>query len=76
MKPMDPATPPSSPAPNSADLYAALNVEPTDHVGGHRFIHVIGTSVFVDTQLADESWGRHVVGIVEGEAWWGGRRAA
>jgi NAD+ diphosphatase len=70
MLPMDPATPPSSPAPNSADLYAALNVEPTGHVGGHRFIHVVGTSVFVDTQLADQSWERHVVGIVEGDAWW------
>lgn len=56
--------------PNSADLYAALNVEPTNHVGGHRFIHVIGTSVFVDNQIADESWNRHVVGIVDGEAWW------
>ena len=41
---------------HSADLYAALNVEPTDHVGGHRYIHVIGASVFVDTELADESW--------------------
>lgn len=61
---------PHAPHPNSAELYAALNVVPIDHAGGHRFIHVIGTSVFVDTHLADESWTRHVVGIVEGEAWW------
>ena len=56
--------------PNSADLYAALNTAPSDHAGGHRYIHVIGTSVFVDTELADNSWERHVVGIVEGDAWW------
>ena len=61
---------PAAPHPNSADLYAALNVEPTDHGGGHRYIHVIGTSVFVDTELADESWERHVIGVVEGDAWW------
>ena len=66
MHPMDPA----APLPNSADLYAALNVEPTGHSGGHRYIHVIGTSVFVDTELADESWERHVIGVVEGDAWW------
>jgi NAD+ diphosphatase len=56
--------------PNSADLYAALNVEPTGHGGGHRYIHVIGTSVFVDTELADHSWERHVVGVVGMDAWW------
>jgi NAD+ diphosphatase len=56
--------------PNSADLYAALNTAPSGHAGGHRYIHVIGTSVFVDTELADDSWERHVVGIVEGDAWW------
>jgi NAD+ diphosphatase len=56
--------------PNSADLYAALNTAPSDHAGGHRYVHVIGTSVFVDTELADDSWERHVVGIVEGDAWW------
>ena len=66
MRSMDPAAPP----PNSADLYAALNVEPVGHAGGHRYIHVIGTSVFVDSELADSSWGRHVVGIVDGDAWW------
>jgi len=71
MHPMD-ARPDPLPTslPNSADLYAALNVEPIGHAGGHRYIHVIGTSVFVDTELADSSWGRHVVGIVDGDAWW------
>ncbi|MGB0113817.1 MAG: NAD(+) diphosphatase [Ilumatobacteraceae bacterium] len=61
---------PIAPQPNSADLYAALIAEPADHAGGHRYVHVIGTSVFVDTIVADESWERHIIGIVEGEAWW------
>jgi NAD+ diphosphatase len=56
--------------PNTSELYAPINIEPADHVGGHRYIHVVGTSVFVDTQMADESWTRHVVGVVDGEAWW------
>lgn len=56
--------------PNTADLYAAVNVAPADHAGGHRYIHVIGTSVFVDTEPADGGWERHVVGLVDGEAWW------
>jgi NAD+ diphosphatase len=66
MVPMDPVTPP----PNSSDLYAPLNVEPAEHAGGHRYIHVIGTKVFVDTEVADDGWDRHIVGIVEGDAWW------
>ena len=61
---------PMDPRPHSSDLYAALNSEPSDHAGGHRYIHVIGTSVFVDTEVADDTWERHVVGIVEGDAWW------
>jgi NAD+ diphosphatase len=60
----------AAPFPNSADLYAALNIAPAEHAGGHRFIHVIGTTVFVDTELADESWQRHIVGVVAGDAWW------
>jgi len=61
---------PVAPQPNSADLYAALIAAPTDHAGGHRYIHVIGAKVFVDTTIADESWERHIVGVVDGDAWW------
>ena len=52
--------------PNSSDLYTALNLEPADLSGEQRFIHVIGSTVFVDTIVADNSWGRHIVGVVEG----------
>ena len=55
---------------NTSDLYSPTNAEPDEHGGGRKYIHVVGTSVFVDTLIADESWSRHVVGVVEGEAWW------
>ncbi len=57
-------------SPNSADLYLALNAEPAQATGEQRFIHVIGSTVFVDSVVADDSWGRHVVGVVEGCTWW------
>jgi NAD+ diphosphatase len=56
--------------PYSSDLYTALNVEPSDHDAGHRFVHVVGTRVFVDSECADDRWDRHVVGVVDGDAWW------
>jgi NAD+ diphosphatase len=56
--------------PNSAELYAALNLEPSGHAGEHRFVHVIDAKVFVDSEAADDRWGRHVVGVVDGAAWW------
>jgi NAD+ diphosphatase len=59
-----------APPANSSDLYSPINDEPDGHAGGHKYIHVVGTSIFVDTLIADESWSRHVVGVVEGEAWW------
>jgi NAD+ diphosphatase len=56
--------------PNTSDLYMPVNTEPAEHHGSRRYIHVIGASVFVNDQLADESWERHVIGIVDGVAWW------
>ena len=68
---MAPMTSPDRPSsPNSSDLYSPINIDPVDHLGGHRYIHVIGTSVFIDTEIADDSWDRHVVGVVNGDAWW------
>lgn len=55
--------------PNSSDLYAALSLEPAEHRGGMRYVHVIGSTVFVDSEIADPSWPRHVIGIVDGDAW-------
>lgn len=56
--------------PNTSHLYAPLITAPDDHDGGHRYVHVIGSSVFVDDRPAGDGWTRHVVGIVEGEVWW------
>ncbi len=56
--------------PNTSDHYFPVNDEPAGHEGPRRFVHVIGSTVFVDDQVADDGWTRHVVGVVNGEAWW------
>lgn len=55
---------------NTASLYQPLNDMPQGFSGAHRYVHVIGTSVFVDDRPDDDSWSRHFVGIVEGVGWW------
>lgn len=39
-----------------------------DDLDVHRYVHVIGTSVFADDVPADESWPRHFVGVLDGRA--------
>jgi NAD+ diphosphatase len=34
------------------------------------FVHVVGASVWVDDAPADESWPRHVVGVLDGACWY------
>jgi NAD+ diphosphatase len=55
---------------NTSHLYAPLVVVPDDHAGGHRYVHVIGASVFLDDRPAEEGWVHHVVGVVGGDVWW------
>lgn len=55
---------------NTDDLYQALIAPPAGHAGGHRYVHVIGSTVFVDDRVAEDGWVRHVVGVVAGEVWW------
>lgn len=61
---------PAAAAHNTSDLYAPTNDHPAGHRGVQKYIHVVGSSVFIDTVIADDSWDRHVVGIVQEEAWW------
>lgn len=56
-------------APNTSEHYTPLNSEPPDHSGGRRYVHVIGSKVFIDDRPAEDGWNHHVVGIVEGEMW-------
>ena len=55
---------------NTAALYAPLNEVPADFSGAARYVHVIGSTVFVDDRVEDESWSRHFVGVVDGAGWW------
>ncbi|MCY7300079.1 MAG: hypothetical protein LH616_12815, partial [Ilumatobacteraceae bacterium] len=36
----------------------------------HRYIHVIGSTVFIDDRAADESWSVHFLGMLGDEACW------
>jgi NAD+ diphosphatase len=60
---------PMSQSLNTADHYRALNDEPADHAGERRYVHVIGSKVFVDDRPAEDGWEHHVVGIVGDEMW-------
>ena len=37
----------------------------------HRYVHVVGVNVWVDAEPADAAWGRHFLGLLDGEAMWG-----
>jgi NAD+ diphosphatase len=51
-------------------VFRPMNQAPDDHQGGHRYVHVVKSSVFVDDRPADERWSVHFVGIVDDHAWW------
>lgn len=50
--------------------FRPLVTPPTDHAGEHRYVHVVGSAVFVDDRQADAGWSAHFVGIVDERAWW------
>lgn len=47
-----------------------MNVPPAEHTGEHRYVHVIGATVFVDDRPAEPHWSSHFIGFVEAQAWW------
>src|SRR6056297_3290150 len=55
---------------NTASLYDALNEVPDGFSGARTYINVVGTSVFVDDRVEDDSWATVFVGIVDGVGWW------
>ncbi len=55
---------------NTASLYDALNDVPDGFDGPRRFVHVIGTKVFVDDRNEDDAWPAHFIGVLDGEGWW------
>jgi NAD+ diphosphatase len=36
-----------------------------------RYVHVVGSRVWLDDRPADDAWTQHVVGVIEGECWSG-----
>lgn len=55
---------------NTASLYAALNDLPAGFSGRHRYVNVVGTSVFVDDRVENEEWTALFIGMLDGEGWW------
>ncbi len=54
----------------SVPEFRPLNVPPDGHDGGDRFVHVIGSAIFVDDRPAEAHWPSHFIGMVDGHAWW------
>lgn len=50
--------------------FAPLNVPPATHAGAHRYVHVVGTAVWVHDAPIESTWPSHFVGLVSGVAWW------
>lgn len=50
--------------------FRPLNVAPDDHLGERRYIHVVGSAVWIDDRPAEPDWGAHFIGLVDGQAWW------
>ena len=44
---------------------------PAEHAREHRFIHVVGSKVFIDNQPAEEEWHQHFLGMHGDVACWG-----
>lgn len=55
---------------NTATHYAALNDVPDGFDGGHRYVNVVGSSVFVDDRVENDEWTALFVGTLDGDGWW------
>lgn len=55
---------------NHAADFVPSHEPPAGHDGAQRYVHVVGSKVFVDDRAADPDWPRHFVGLVAGDAWW------
>ncbi len=50
-------------------MFEPRSVAP-DEVTDVAYVHVVGTSVWIDATPADETWPRHVVGVLDGACWY------
>jgi NAD+ diphosphatase len=50
--------------------FVPLVVLPADHAGEALYVHVIGSSVWLGSELGSPDWTAHLVGVVGGQAWW------
>jgi NAD+ diphosphatase len=46
-------------------------MRPSDDASEHRYVHVIGSSVFIDDRPGDDGWPLHFLGMLGDQACWG-----
>jgi NAD+ diphosphatase len=49
----------------------SLVIPPDDAPAVNRYVHVVGSSVWIHDEPVDPAWGAHFLGILNGEAVWG-----
>ncbi|MEO6122591.1 MAG: NAD(+) diphosphatase [Ilumatobacteraceae bacterium] len=57
--------------PEQPQTFVSLVIPPVQSLAIHHYVHVVGTSVWIHDQPADDSWGRHFLGVLDGAAMWG-----
>ncbi len=57
--------------PETPATFVPLVNPPSADPDVHRYVHVVGSSVWVHDEPADPTWGRHFLGLLDGAAMWG-----
>lgn len=61
----------SAPDQPSPDIeFLPLHAPPAGFAGAHRYVHVVGSSVWVHDEPGRTEWATQFVGVVRGAAWW------
>ncbi len=50
--------------------FRPLNVVPEGFSGASRFVHVVGSDVWVDDSTPSHGWTAHFIGLIDGQGWW------
>lgn len=56
--------------PSRSPSFVPLVAPPASHAGVHRYVHVVGGGVWIDSNPVAGEWAAHFIGLVDGEAWW------
>jgi NAD+ diphosphatase len=57
--------------PEQPHTFVSLVIPPIQLPSAHRYVHVVGSNVWIDDRPADPDWGVHFLGLLNGDAVWG-----